>query len=429
MHYDTALRGYTSKRIEEIESADILMGIPCYNNERTIAHVIQMVTHGLAKHYKDQRSVIFVADGGSTDDTREVAREFQIKPWQEKVVSIYRGPGGKGTALRSVFEAANRMKVRACAVVDSDLRSITSDWVKHLIDPVLSKDYQFVSPVYLRHKYDGTITNNIVYNITRALYGKRIRQPIGGDFAISREVAKFYAEQDVWETDVAHFGIDIWMTTNAITQGFRICQSNLGVKIHDAKDPGQHLGPMFRQVVWTLCYLMERFEVHWKGVQGSEPVETFGQEGYVEPEPVNVDIEGMIEHFKIGFQQFSSLWKDIFSKACFDEIENVVEMDSNQFYLPTDAWAQILYELAATFHSWSVNRYKLIDLMTPLYYARVASFVRQSWDMSSQEAEELVEDQALKFEEHKDYLIKVWDQKSAQEVSTDCIQSPLHKSR
>ncbi len=416
MHYDTALRGYTSKRIEEIESADILMGIPCYNNERTIAHVIQMVTHGLAKHYKDQRSVIFVADGGSTDDTREVAKEFQIKPWQEKVVSIYRGPGGKGTALRSVFEAANRLKVRACAVVDSDLRSITSDWVQYLLDPVLSRDYQFVSPVYLRHKYDGTITNNIVYNITRALYGKRIRQPIGGDFAISREVAKFYAEQDVWETDVARFGIDIWMTTNAITQGFRICQSNLGVKIHDAKDPGQHLGPMFRQVVWTLCYLMERFEVHWKGVQGSEPVETFGQEGYVEPEPVNIDIEGMIEHFKIGFQQFSSLWKDIFSKACFDEIENAVEMDSNQFYLPTDAWAQILYELAATFHSWSVNRYKLIDLMTPLYYARVASFVRQSWDMSSQEAEELVEDQALKFEEHKDYLIKVWDQKSAQEV-------------
>jgi hypothetical protein len=416
MHYDTSLRGYTSKRIEEIESADILMGIPCYNNERTIAHVIQMVTHGLAKHYKDQRSVIFIADGGSTDDTREVAREFQIKPWQEKVVSIYRGPGGKGTALRSVFEAANRLKIRACAVVDSDLRSITSDWVQYLLDPVLSRDYQFVSPVYLRHKYDGTITNSIVYNITRALYGKRIRQPIGGDFAISREVAKFYAEQDVWETDVARFGIDIWMTTNAITQRFRICQSNLGAKIHDAKDPGQHLGPMFRQVVWTLCYLMERFEVHWKGVQGSEPVETFGQEGYVEPEPVNVDIEGMIEHFKIGFQQFSSLWKDIFSKACFDEIENAVEMDSNQFYLPTDAWAQILYELAATFHSWSVNRYKLIDLMTPLYYARVASFVRQSWDMSSQEAEELVEDQALKFEEHKDYLIKVWDQKSAQEV-------------
>jgi hypothetical protein len=153
--------------------------------------------------------VILIADGGSTDDTRETAKEFEIKPWQGRIVSIYRGPGGKGTALRSVFEAADRLKVRTCAMVDSDLRSMTADWVKYLLDPVLEKRYQFVSPVYMRHKYDGTITNNIVYNLTRALYGKRIRQPIGGDFAISGDVSRFYSEQEVWDTDVARFGIDI----------------------------------------------------------------------------------------------------------------------------------------------------------------------------------------------------------------------------
>jgi len=414
MAYDTALRAYTSKRIEEIETADILIGVPCYNNDKTIAHVIQMVTHGLAKHYKDRRSVIFVADGGSTDDTREAAREFEIKPWQEKIVSIYRGPAGKGTALRSVFEAANRLKVQVCAMVDSDLRSITADWVRYLLDPVLEKGYQYVSPIYVRHKYDGTITNNIVYNLTRALYGKRIRQPIGGDFAISRDVAKFYTEQDVWETDVARFGIDIWMTTSAITQGFRICQSNLGAKIHDVKDPGQHLGPMFRQVLSALFFLMERYEGYWKKVEGSELLETFGFEGTLEPEPVNVNLDLMIEIFKTGFQQFSPLWKDIFSKECFQQIEKSVKMDSSQFHLPMSTWIKLLYELAATYHLWTVNRSKLVDVMTPLYFCRVASFVRQSWEMSTQEAEALVEEQAIKFEEQKDYLIKVWDEKSAE---------------
>jgi glycosyltransferase involved in cell wall biosynthesis len=414
MAYDTALRAYTSKRIEEIETADILVGVPCYNNDKTIAHVIQMVTHGLAKHYKDRRSVVFVADGGSTDDTREAAREFEIKPWQEKIVSIYRGPAGKGTALRSVFEAAHRLKVQVCAMVDSDLRSITADWVKYLLDPVLEKGYQYVSPVYVRHKYDGTITNNIVYNLTRALYGKRIRQPIGGDFAISRDVAKFYTEQDVWETDVARFGIDIWMTTSAITQGFRICQSNLGAKIHDVKDPGQHLGPMFRQVLSALFSLMERYESYWKKVEGSEPLEMFGFEGTLEPEPVNVNLDLMIEIFKTGFQQFSPLWKDIFSKECFQQIEKSVNMDSSQFHLPMSTWIKLLYELAATYHLWTVNRSRLVDLMTPLYFCRVASFVRQSREMSTQEAEALVEEQAVNFEEQKDYLIKVWDEKSAE---------------
>lgn len=412
MHYNTALRGYTSKRIEEIEFSDILVGIPCYNNATTIQHVIQMVTHGLAKYYKDKRCTIFIADGGSTDDTREVAKEFEIKPWQEKVVSIYRGPGGKGTALRSIFEAAERLNVKACAVVDSDLRSITSDWIHYLLEPVLERSYHFVAPVYLRHKYDGTITNNIVYNLTRALYGKRIRQPIGGDFALSREVAKFYTEQDVWETDIARFGIDIWMTTNAITQGFQICQSNLGVKIHDAKDPSAHLGPMFRQVIWTTFFLMERYESFWKEVKGSEALETFGHEGYVEPEPVKVDLVGLVERFKVGYQQFSALWKELFPKRCYKEIRKAALMDPKEFNFSTDTWIKILYELAATFHVWPVNRYKLVDLVTPLYYARVASFVRQSLDMSSKEAEALVEEQALMFEEHKNYLIAIWDKKA-----------------
>jgi hypothetical protein len=71
MSFDSALRTYKAKRLKEIETANILVGIPCYNNEKTIRHLIQMVTHGLNKHYKGKRSVIFIADGGSTDDTRE----------------------------------------------------------------------------------------------------------------------------------------------------------------------------------------------------------------------------------------------------------------------------------------------------------------------------------------------------------------------
>lgn len=413
MHYNTALRTYGEKRIEEIETADILIGIPCFNNESTIEHVVQMVTHGLSRHYKDMRSVIFIADGGSTDDTREVAREFQIKPWQEKIVTIYRGPSGKGTALRSVFEAADRLKIKACAVVDSDLRSITPDWVKYLLDPVLYSGYQFVAPIYVRHKYDGTITNNVVYNLTRALYGKRIRQPIGGDFAISSDVIKFYIDQDVWETDVARFGIDIWMTTSVVAHNFRICQSNLGVKIHDAKDPSQHLAPMFRQVMWTVFSLMEEYEGYWKNAKGSVPLETFGFEGTLEPETVNIDLDRMIENFKVGFRQFSVLWQDIFSEESFRHISLASDQDPSEFHLPTDAWVRILYELAATFHAWKMNRHKLVDLMTPLYYARVASFVRQSWNMSSEEAEILVEEQAVRFENQKSFLIDIWDKKKS----------------
>lgn len=59
------------------------------------------------------------------------------------------------------------------------------------------------------------------------------------------------------------------------------------------------------------------------------------------------------------------------------------------------------------------NRFKIIELVTPLYYGRVASFVRETRDMTSTEAEEVVEAQAIEFEKHKDYLVKVWEEKKS----------------
>ncbi len=411
MKLNSGLRQYASKRVEEIESADILAGIPCYNNQETIQHVIQMVTHGLDRHYREQRSVIMIADGGSTDDTREVAKDFQIKPWQEKLVTIYRGPGGKGSAFRSIFETAHRLGVKACMVVDSDLRSISSDWVSHLLEPVLGYGYEYVSPVYTRYKYDGTITNNIVYNLTRCLYGLRLRQPIGGDFAFSGKLAAHYVEQDVWETDVARYGIDIWMTTHAITSGMKLCQSNLGVKIHDAKDPAEALGPMFRQVVHTLFLLMEQFESKWKSVRGSSSLPMFGTEKSLEPEPVQVDFERLVKEYKAGFRQFKVLYRDLFSPECFEELKKCAGLSPRKFVMSVETWAKVLFETAATFRSWTTNRANLVSLVTPLYLGRVASFINRTRDMTTVQAEQLVEEQAQLFEDQKDYLIRVWDEK------------------
>jgi glucosylglycerate synthase len=409
--YISALRPYAWKRLEEIEKADILVGIPAFNNEKTIAHVVQMVSHGLNQYFKDRKNVIMIADGGSTDDTRDAVRDFELKPWQEKLLTIYRGPGGKGTAFRAIFEAAHKLGVRACMVVDSDIRSITSEWVLYLLRPVLEQGYQYVTPIYSRHKYDGTITNNIIYNLTRALYGKRIRQPIGGDFAFAPEVAGHFLNQPVWDTEIARFGIDIWMTVEAIIGNFRICQANLGVKIHDAKDPATHLAPMFRQVVWTFFHLMEQHESYWMQVQESQPVEALGACDLGEPEPVKVDLEALIYKFKVGFNQFGVFWKDILDSGSYGILKKASRMEPQEFTLPIEAWVKILYELAATFHYWPINRNKLVDLMTPLYHARVASFVRESRDMDAGAAEALVERQAEAFEANKKYLIDLWRKK------------------
>lgn len=411
--FDTSLRPWLVRRLEQIDKADIVAGIPCYNNQQTIGHVVEMVSAGLHRYFPSKRSVIIISDGGSTDDSRELARETTSLPWQEQIVAIYRGLPGKGSALRTIFEAADRLDVSACMVVDSDLRSITDEWVKHLLAPVIEHGYDFVTPIYSRYKYDGTITNNIVYNLTRALYGRRIRQPIGGDFAFSGQMARHYMNQDVWHSDIARFGIDIWMTTSALAAGYRICQSRLGVKIHDAKDPATGLGPMFRQVVHTLFSLMEQNEMFWKTVQGSEPTEIFGSANGQEPEAIKVNHGALCQAYREGFDKFGVMWQKIFRAHTFETIKRASKVPDDEFLIEIADWVEILYELAATFHHWPANRFKLLELATPLYNGRVASFMNETRNMSSLEAEAIVENQAEAFEQGKPILLHLWDQPAA----------------
>ncbi|MBI2369311.1 MAG: glycosyltransferase [Deltaproteobacteria bacterium] len=277
----------TVRALEQIRSADILVGIPSYNNARTIGHVVRAVCAGLAKYFPSERAVLVNSDGGSQDETPDVVRQAGIEdpgtilvahPVSpvHKITTPYHGVPGKGSAFRTIFRIAELLGARACAVVDSDLRSITPEWVELLLRPVCDHGFDFVAPLYRRHKYDGTITNSIVYPLTRALYGKKVRQPIGGDFGFSGRLAAHYLTKDVWDSDVARYGIDIWMTTTAIANGFRVCQAYLGAKIHDPKDPAADLTGMLVQVVGSVFDLMETYEHVWTRDGPSEEVPLFG---------------------------------------------------------------------------------------------------------------------------------------------------------
>ncbi|WP_456392021.1 glycosyltransferase [Persephonella sp.] len=408
--FSTALREDARKKIEQLGYADIVVGIPAYYSQFTIAHVIEQVAKGLERYFSDKKCLIFISDGGSTDDTREVAQEVDISKYNiEKIVTIYRGIPGKGSALRAVFEAAEFLRAEAVATFDSDLKSITPEWVKNIIQPIY-QGYDYVCPFYKRYKYDGTITNTIAYNLTRALYGMRIRQPIGGDFGMSRKLIKDYLDKDVWETDVAKFGIDIWMTTTAIVDGYKICQARLGAKIHQEKDPGKDLSHMYREVVGTIFKLMEQYDHYWKKIKGSKDVPILGDFVGAEPEPFDIDQHGLIEYFKIGYNNFGGVWRSILEEKDFKVIEKLfMEEEPEKFIMPVETWVRIVYRYADYFHQTPRQKFKILDTMIPLYNARVASLVNELKDMNDDQAEEYFNWQAEMFENMKDYLLKIWD--------------------
>jgi hypothetical protein len=216
---------------------------------------------------------------------------------------------------------------------------------------------------------------------------------------------------EVWMTDIARFGIDIWMTTSAIVSDRSICQAYLGAKIHDVKDPLENLGPMFRQVVYPIFELMENNPEKWKKICGSEPIPIYGEPIMKEPEAFTVDLPGMIGNFNEAFKNMSVLWEKIVNPESFSMLKGLTrKRNAENFLIPTEDWAKIVYDFAATFHKWKRDRKNLVDIMRPLYYARVASFINRTLDMTTMQAEEIIEQQACTFEDLKPYLLQRWEQ-------------------
>jgi glycosyltransferase involved in cell wall biosynthesis len=414
------LRKEIQERVAEIGEADILVGVPSYNNARTISHVVKAVHAGLAKYFSDKKCVLVNSDGGSTDGTSEIVQQTAIEDFQAilvqqrtepffKISTPYHGTPGKGSAFRTVFEIASALHVKACAVVDSDLRSITPEWVELLIKPVIDGGFDYVAPLYHRHKYDGTITNSIVYPLSRALYGKRVRQPIGGDFGFSGSLAEFYLGKDVWDTDVARYGIDIWMTTTAVANNFRICQAFLGAKIHDPKDPGADLSAMLYQVVGATFDLMETYSGIWKAVNGSGAVPTFGFQYTVGFEPVSVNLGRMADRFRLGVEELGYIWKEFLSPEIMGVLRKAKESDLESFHIPDEVWAEIIYCFALAAHKKTINKEHLLKSLTPLYMGRTASFVNETADSDAAEVEDKIERLCVTFEENKPFLVDHWE--------------------
>src|SRR2546430_17114256 len=77
-------------------TADIVVGLPSYDNAGTIGAVLDAVRTGLQKHFDGARAVLVCSDGGSTDETR--AQGDAVDRDAPRILARHGGPpeGGGG---------------------------------------------------------------------------------------------------------------------------------------------------------------------------------------------------------------------------------------------------------------------------------------------------------------------------------------------
>src|ERR1035438_472663 len=322
------------RQLINVGEVDILVGLPTHNNVKTVGSIVQTIQSGILHGFPRERAVIINADGGSRDGTPELVTGVSIDDVRpasnlyalrtlHSISTQYASSPASGVALRTILAAAELLRAKACVVLSPESANIEPEWLSKLLGPIYRDGFDLVTPTYRRHKFEGLLITNLVYPMTRALYGLRIREAYSPEFAFSGRLGSQFLGQNVWSDGTEGEGVELRFTLAAIAGKYRICQSFLGEKIHIERRAAD-LVPALRQTVGALFSALEPDFPIWSVVAESQAVPTTGADHEVLLEPsLRINRKRLRDMFATGVAELESVFQAILSPATLAELQRI----------------------------------------------------------------------------------------------------------
>ena len=286
--------------------------------------------------------------------------------------------------------------------------NLTPDSIANLLRPVYWEKFDFVAPLYTRHKYQGLLARNLLYPMSRAVFGCGIRELFSDEWGFSGRLAALCLNQDVWHEEAILARPEAWMGISAISSDFRCCQAFLGEKSQAMKGPGTDIVEVLRQTVGTLFWCLETQQSFWLDCERSQPIPTFGPAPELTSESTDLDRHKILEMFRSGVTKLEPILSSILDPETHSEIKSMVSLEEGKFRFKSDVWVRTLYDFAASYHHAVINRDHLVQALAPLYRGMTYSFLVEHSDSSPAEMEAASEMLCVEFELQKPYLRERW---------------------
>ena len=418
MAHDSLLSDELLQHLMAVGHVDVLVGVPTLNNATTIRPVVKAVHQAFSRYFPRDRTVLINSDGGSddgtpslvqsasTDDTGTVTVSHSLRT-VHRISTPYHGVPGKGNALRQIMTAAELTQARAVAVLNANATGLTPDGIAALIGPIRDHQYDYVAPVYQRHPLEGPLVTQLVRPLMRAAYGWQVREPVAPEFGCSSRFVSHCLEQDVWESELARVGIDLWVTGEALARGFRCCQAGLSPR--PPGPPRASFGELFEQVVQSAFVCLEQHAPYWLGRNGSEPLPLASTPPPAILEPPTIDGTRLTQAFASDLHNLRSVLEYILSGETLAGLERLAELQGADLRYSDALWVSTVYEFLLAYRSGVMRREHILQALAPLYLGRTGSFLRQYATAREAEVDDALESLCREFERSKPDLIQRWN--------------------
>jgi hypothetical protein len=401
-------------QLREAGTCELAIALLTFENAATAATVTAAIRTGLEKHFAGVPVVLVNVDAGSADATADRVTEAGLTmvrarveaPVAERAAVPFHGVPGRGAVIRQAWAIARRLRARALVLLEADVTSVTDEWIDRLARPVLDGVADVVVAAHARRRYDGTITNLLLAPLVRALFGRRLHQPLGGPTALSARALELTLEEQPRPSP--REPTDLWLAAAAIAEGLNVWEAWLGPRRVESRTRTTDLPGMLAQAVGGVFTLMERLPALWFDVHGSLAVPTVGEpSGFLDDGPL-VDVGRLVEAFQRGVRDLVPIWESVLAPETLGDVLSLESDDVGRFRFPDDLWARIVYDAALGHHYAVIHREHLLRALVPLYLGRTAAFILATRDRDAAGDQAVVERVGTAFESEKPYLRDRW---------------------
>jgi glucosylglycerate synthase len=401
-------------QLEAVGARELAIGLLTFENAATVTTVTAAVRAGLEKHFAGVPAVLITVDAGSSDGTPDRVKEAGVAmvcarleaAIAERVAVPYHGIPGRGEVLRLAWAIARRLRTRALVFLDADVTSVTGEWLDRLARPVLEGTADVVVPVHTRRRYDGTITNLLLAPLARALFGRRLHQPLGGSAALSARALELTLDDQPRPSP--REATDLWVMGLAIAEGLNVWEAWLGPRRVESLRRTTDLPAMMAQAVGGVFTLMERLPALWFDVHGSAPVPAVGEPPALLDDGPVVDVGRLLEAFQRGVRDLVPIWESVLAPETLGDVLSLQTGDVGSFRFPDDVWARVVYDAALGHHYSVIHREHLLRALVPLYLGRTAAFILATRGRDTKADPTVLERVGAAFERQKPYLRDRW---------------------
>ena len=400
----------TRERIEGVGTADLVVGI-ILNGNTEARDAIATVREAVGKLSGATRTVLLHGDGAQNPLPESAAAEedHSLVVLSDRLFGTDTSAAlvqSMADVYQSIFAVGDKLGARACCLVASDLQTVTARWVHGLVQPVLEMDYDLVTPCYGHHKFEGLLNSSIISPLHRALYGRRIENPMGPDLALSkRAIQRILGIDGKVGKERRHPLASL--APALVSGGFPICQVRVGVRIYPPTD-WTNLSSLLAQILGPVFLEMERNVAAWQKARGSQPVPTFGEPSFLTEKTESVEVNRMVESFQLGIRNLQEIWGLVLPPATLLELRKLSRAASEQFRMADELWARIVYDFALGHRLRTISREHLLRAITPLYLGWVASYALEMETAGAVIIDQRLEKLSQAYEAAKPYLVSRW---------------------